>query len=196
MKTFNVLAFVCAASASGTLPSIATPAFGAEYKIDKKHSTVTFRVKHLNVSTFYGRFNQVQGSITFDKADPKSLQLKVEVNVSSVDTNDEKRDQHIKGPDFFNVEQYKLITFKSTKAEPGDDNTYRVTGDLTLLGVTKPITVNLTHVGEGKDPWGGFRTGFDSSFTIKRSDFGMKHMVGGGLGDEIHIFVALEAIRQ
>jgi polyisoprenoid-binding protein YceI len=151
MKVRNLLVVICLTVGHGPLSGTAANASADEYQVDNKHSTVIFRVKHLGVSYFYGRFNQIEGRITFDEADPTSFVLDVEIKVESIDTNDQRRDEHLKGPDFFNAKQYKTITFKSTKVKQGKDKKYRVTGDLTLHGVTKSITVDVVHVGSGSD---------------------------------------------
>jgi polyisoprenoid-binding protein YceI len=195
MKARNLLVVIHMTVALGTLSGTAANALADEYKVDARHSTVIFRVKHNRVSYFYGRFNEIKGGFTFDEADPTSLALDVEIKTESIDTNDKKRDEHLKGPDFFNAKRYKTITFKSTKVKQGKDNTHRVTGDLTLRGVTKSITVDVVHVGSGSDSRGRHLAGFETSFTIKRSDFGMDYMVGG-LGDDIRIMVGLEGVRR
>lgn len=195
MKARNLSVIICMTVALGTLLGTAANAFADEYKVDAAHSTVIFRVKHIGVSYFYGRFNEIKGGFTFDEADPTSLALDVEIKTESIDTNSKKRDDHLKGPDFFHAKQYKTITFKSTKVEQGQDNTFGVTGDLTLHGVTKSITIDVVHVGSGSDSRGRHHAGFDTSFTIKRSDFGMDYMLGG-LGDDIRIMVGLEGVRE
>lgn len=169
-----------------------TPDF---YEIDNGHSTAIFRVKHLGVSYFYGRFNELKGSFTFAKGDPTGLTLNVEIKAASIDTNDERRDQHLKGPDFFHAKRYKTISFKSTKVTKAKDKIYRVTGDLTLHGKTRSITADVEHVGAGKGLRSGYHAGFETTFSIKRTDFGMDYMVGG-LGDDIRIIVSIEGIRQ
>lgn len=195
MKAHNLLVLIGMTVGLGALPGTAANAFADEYKVDSKHSTVIFRVKHLGVSYFYGRFNDINGSFTSDEADPTSLALDIEIKTESIDTNDKRRDEHLKGPDFFHAKQYKTITFKSTKVKQGKDDTYRVTGDLTLHGVTQSITVKVVHVGSGSDARGRHRAGYKTSFTIKRSDFGMDYMIGG-LGDDIRLIVSLEGLRQ
>lgn len=175
----------------------------ASYKVDPVHSSVVFRIKHLNVSYFYGLFSDVQGRYLFDPADPGNSRFEFQVRASSVDTDNTKRDSHLKSPDFFNVKKYPKISFTSTKVtkaekKEGDDveARYEIEGDLTLLGVTKPIKVTLDYIGGGTDPWGGYRTGFESVFTVKRSEFGMKTMLPDGLGDEVRIMVGIEGIRN
>lgn len=176
---------------------LAAPAPAADtWKADPVHSSIVFRIKHLDVGYIYGRFNQYSGSFAFDERDPAACALNIEVQAGSVDTGNAVRDGHLKGPDFFNVKEFPKITFKSTsmKALPGDAKNYEVTGDLTLHGVTKSVKVKLERIGTAKDMRGTLRTGFETTFTIKRSDYGMKYLVGA-LGDEVRVTVALEGIR-
>ncbi|RMG17909.1 MAG: hypothetical protein D6731_03205 [Planctomycetota bacterium] len=176
----------------------ATPCLGAEtYGIDPVHSTIIFRIKHLGVSYLYGRFNKVQGTLFLDDEDPSKSKISVEVTAASVDTGNQKRDDHLRGPDFFNVKQFPKITFKSTKVKKTGEAIYEVTGNLSLHGKTKQITVRATRVGTGPDPWGGHRTGFELVFRVKRSDFGMNYMQGEkGIGDEVRLIVGIEAVRK
>lgn len=163
------------------------------YTVDGSHSTVMFRIKHLNVSWFYGYFNEVSGSFVIDD-DPSACSFEVLVNAESVDTNNAMRDRHIKGPDFFNVGEFPEMSFKSTAVQASEDG-YAITGQLSLHGVSKEITVQAAHTGSGKDPWGGFRTGFETVFTISRSEFGIDYMPDG-LSDEIRLTISLEGVRQ
>ena len=164
------------------------------FKIDPVHSSIIFSVKHFGASNFYGRFNDVKGTIVLDNADPSKSSIELTIPVESVDTHNEKRDQHLKGPDFFNAKQFPVMTFKSKKVESSGDN-YNVTGDFTLHGVTKPLTLEVKKVGEGKGAEGEIRAGGETHFTIKRGDHGMNFMQGP-LGDEINIVVSLEGIKQ
>ncbi|MDQ7007169.1 MAG: YceI family protein [Acidobacteriota bacterium] len=174
--------------------AVAGPAFAADtYKIDPVHTNVIFAIEHLGVSKFHGRFNDVSGTFTIDKADPAASSIHLEIKAASVDTHSEKRDNHIKSPDFFNVRQFPVITFKSTKVS-AKGKTWTISGDLSFHGVTRNITVDFHLIGEGKDPWGNYRAGGTVRFTIKRSDFGMKYMQGP-LGDEVEIIVNIEGIR-
>jgi polyisoprenoid-binding protein YceI len=176
-------------------PGASSPARAAEtYKVDPLHSSLLFRVKHLNVGHIYGRFTEFSGSFTFDDKDPAACSLSMEVNVDSLDSAVAKRDQHLKGPDFFNVKQFPTMSFKSSKMKAVDARTYEVTGDLTLHGVTRPVTVQLERIGTGKGMGGETRTGFETTFTIKRSDFGMKYMIPA-IGDEVKVIVAVEGIQ-
>lgn len=164
-------------------------------KVDPTHSFVTFRVQHLGVSHVWGRFDNPTGTIVIDDADPSKSKFEIEVKASSVDTGNEKRDGHLKNADFFNAKQFPAIAFKSTSVKSSGDNKFEVTGDLTLHGVTKPLTVTIERVGAGdKGGQFGYRAGFDTAFSIKRSDFGMTNMVGP-VGDDVNLWISLEATK-
>ena len=171
------------------------PAWADEYKVDPVHSMVVFRIQHLGISFVYGRFTAPTGMISFDPAAPEKATFDVQVESKNVDTNTEQRDNHLRSHDFFDVAKFPTIHFKSTAVKKTGDNTYEVTGDMSLHGVTKSITITLTNVGSTKDPWGGFRTGFESTFTVKRSDYGMTFMIPD-VGDEVRLMVNMEAIKQ
>lgn len=172
--------------------SLAVPAIAATFKVDNTHSTVIFRVKHMNASYAYGRFNVVSGTFTIDEANPAASSFDFTIKTDSIDTADAKRDAHLKKADFFNAAQYPTITFKSqTVKAAADKGTYDVTGDLSLHGVTKPITVKIQHSGTARSLIVGTIAGIESTFTIKRSDFGMKGMIGP-VGDEVTITLSAE----
>jgi polyisoprenoid-binding protein YceI len=147
------------------------------------------------VTFVYGRFNGPTGTFTYDESSPAKSSIEMQVDAKNIDTAVEKRDNHLKSPDFFNAGEHPLVTFKSTSVKKINSDTYQVTGNVTLLGNSRKLTVNAKHTGSGKDPWGNFRRGFETSFTIKRSDFGMKFMLGG-VSDEIGITVSVSGIRQ
>ena len=167
------------------------------YKIDPVHSSVHFRIGHGGIAFVYGRFNDVSGTVAYDKEDPTKSSFNIEIKADSVDTNNEKRDAHLRSPDFFDAKQFPTITFKSTKVESAGEDKLNVTGDLTLHGVTKEITVPVTKTGEADlaEMKMGYRTGWEAIVDIKRSDFGMTTMVGP-VGDEVKIPVALEAVKE
>ncbi|MBI1849499.1 MAG: YceI family protein [Planctomycetes bacterium] len=165
------------------------------YSVDPVHSFVTFRIVHVGVSATHGRFDDVSGTFVVDDADPTKSTVDVQVKAESIDTNNKKRDEDLKGPDYFNVKQFPTIAFKSKSVKPAGDKKFEVSGDLTLHGVTKPLTFTLTHIGSGKTPFKDFRSGYETTFTIKRTDFDMKKMLEG-IGDEVQITVAIEGIRQ
>ena len=165
------------------------------YEIDPVHSSVLFKIRHLNVADFYGRFNEVTGTVSFDKEDAAKSSVSLEVKIDSVDTHNAKRDQHLKSPDFFNAKQFPVMSFKSTKVEKSGDDAYKVTGDFTLHGVTKSITVDFKRGGEGKCMQGEVRSGGATEFTVKRSDYGMTFMLDG-LGDEVAVILSFEGVKK
>ena len=164
------------------------------YDIDPAHSAVIFRVSHLGYSHTYGRFRKISGRIKVDKKKAANSSVAIEIDADSVYTADKKRDKHLRSPDFLNTKQFPKIAFKSTKVRKSG-KTYVITGQLTLHGVTKTVTVKMKHVGEGKDPWGNYRSGFDGSLTVKRTDYGMSKMVGPA-GDKIELMISIEGMRK
>jgi polyisoprenoid-binding protein YceI len=180
----------------GPLAAFSVSAYAAEtYKLDPDHTSVVFRVKHLEVAYVYGRFNAPTGSFVFDESSPANSSIKVRLNTKNVDTAVEKRDNHLRSPDFFNAEDHPIISFTSTSVKKLNDDTYEVSGNLTLLGKSRPLSVKAQNTGSGRDPWGNFRQGFETTFTIKRSEFGMNFMLGG-ISDEVVITVSVTGIRQ
>ncbi len=169
-----------------------------EYQVDNVHSSVFFKIRHLGVSNFYGRFNQVGGSYTFDPESPDSCRFDVQIQTESVDTNSDGRNGHLKSPDFFNAKEFPSITFKSTDVTRKSDEEFEVSGDLTFHGVTKPISAKLEWIGaRDTGPRFGPRSGCEARFVIKRSDYGMdKYVAEGVLGDEVEIIVSLEGTLQ
>ena len=164
------------------------------YEIDTAHSMIIFRAKHNNVSYNYGRFNEFSGELTMDETDVAKSTVEFEVKAASVDTGNEKRDQHLRSSDFFSAKQFPVITFKSTKvnAKEGAEDVLEVTGDLELHGVKKSITVDVTITGRAQGRQGESLIGFESIFTIKRSEFGMTYGIGP-ISDEIRLIVSIEA---
>lgn len=177
------------------LTAAASASAAEKYDIDSVHSTTIFRIKHLNVSWFYGRFVDIAGTINFDEKKPDASSFDVTIKTESVNTDNSARDKHLKNPDFFSAKQYPTMTFKSTSVKSAGKDALDVTGDLTCHGVTKQITVRMDIVGHGKDPFGGYRAGFETKFKIKRSDYGMDHMLEA-LGDDIELIVSLEGARK
>jgi polyisoprenoid-binding protein YceI len=194
MKRF----FALSLAALMSVAAIAQPSRADDFEIDNSHTSVIFGVSHLGYSFTYGRFNKVSGKFTLDPKGPEASAFQVAIDASSVDTNDSKRDEHLRGPDFFNAGEFPVISFKSTKVEGKRTEsgvTLLVTGDLTLHGVTKPITLELQKLGEGPGPGGGFRTGFNCQTKLKRSDFGMTGMTPH-IGDEVAITISFEGVRK
>lgn len=166
------------------------------FKVDPVHSYVVFQIKHLDVGNNWGRANSPTGTFTIDDADASKSSISISVKADSIDTGNAARDTHLKGPDFFDAKQFPNITFKSTAVKKTGEKTYEVTGDFTLHGVTKPLTVTLTKVGEGDKgaQAGGVRAGYETSFTIKRTDFGMTGMTQA-VGDEVKLTVSFEGTK-
>ena len=164
------------------------------YSVDPVHSTVIFRIKHFGVSYFYGRFNSPTGHFTFDPEKPAESSFEITVKTANVDTHSPRRDGHLKSGDFFNAKQFPEITFKSTSVKKGRGDTLQVTGDLGLHGQTRQITIDLHHVGS-RDTRKGQLCGFETTFTIKRSDFGMTFMLEG-VGDEVTLMIGLEGGKK
>lgn len=165
------------------------------YEADPVHSFVLFKARHLGASWAYGRFNELKASIQVDEAKPELSSVSFEVKAESVDTGVAKRDQHLRSPDFLNAKQFPAITFKSSKVVGAGKDAVEVTGDLTLHGVTKSITVKVEKVGAGKGMKGEELMGFETTFTIKRSEYGMTTMLGP-VSDEITLTVAVESARK
>jgi polyisoprenoid-binding protein YceI len=165
-----------------------------KYGVDLMHSSVSFKIQHLGLTWVHGRFNDFSGNFTIDKEDPSRSTFELTIKTASVDTNNAKRDGHLKSPDFFNANQYPTITFKSTavKAVAGG---YAVTGNLTLHGVTKQVTFTLEGGKTAEFPKGVTRIGFSTDLTLKRSQFEMNKMVGP-LGDEVRVSIGIEGIKK
>jgi polyisoprenoid-binding protein YceI len=173
----------------------ATVAHADAFKIDPVHSAVIFEIGHFGVGHIYGRFDTFSGTFTLDQNDPSKDTVSVEIKTDSVDTNFPDRDKHIKSPDFFNAAQFPTATFKSTSVKKVDDKTYEVTGDFTLRGVTKPLTLNVQAIGSGPGPKGEFRSGWEATATLKRSDFEVKTFLPA-VTDEVSLRIAVEGIKQ
>jgi polyisoprenoid-binding protein YceI len=169
--------------------------FAADYAIDGVHSSAAFKIKHLLISNVSGHFNKVEGVISYDVANPTANKVAVTIAADSVDTSNEKRDSHLKGPDFFEVAKYPTLSFTSTSWKPTGTDTFEVAGTFTLHGVSKPITVTVTKTGEGKGFQGESRIGFETAFTIKRSDYGMTGY-SAAVGDDVKIEFTTEAVGK
>ncbi|MEE2907364.1 MAG: YceI family protein [Planctomycetota bacterium] len=166
------------------------------WKVDSVHSTALFRVTHLGAGAFWGRFNEPTGEIVWDRAGEACPEFDIKIPVKSVDSGNGKLDDHLRSMDFFNESEYPDMTFKSTGCTPNGENRWDMSGDLTLLGQTKPVTVKLEMVGQA-DMGRGLRSGFEATFSIKRSDHGMSWGVNrGALGDTVKVIVSLEVIKQ
>lgn len=179
---------------------LAVPAGAAVYEVDNAHSTVGFTVRHLAISKTRGSFPDFKATFVYEKGNPAAWSCEAVIQTGSVDTGNEKRDEHLRSQDFFNAEQYPTMTFKSTAVSMSSATEGALTGELTIAGVTKTVTLDLEFLGEIVDPWGNPRAGFVASGTIDRKDFGLnynKAMETGGLvvGDEVQISLEIEGIQ-
>lgn len=167
------------------------------YAIDPVHPQVLFFVDHLGFSKSEGDFLKFDGSYRFDPADWGGASVNVTIDTASLSMNDEAWDKHLKSPDFFNVEKYPQMTFRSTKVEKTGDNTGRIHGELTLLGVTRPVTLDVRFNKAAEFPMNKkFKTGFSATTTIKRSEWEMTYGLPFGIGDDVEIRLEVEGFRQ
>ena len=191
-----MLAILRRLSLAALVTAAASAAHAADtYSVDPVHSSISFKISHVGISYIHGRFDDFSGQFVIDKDDPAKSSFSLAIKVDSVDTNNQKRDEHLRNADFFNAKQFPTLNFQSTGVKAVDGG-YEVTGDLTLHGVKKPVTFTL----KGGDkvvefPKGMQRVGFGTTLTIKRSDYDMKAMLDA-LGDEIPIDIGVEAVKQ
>ncbi|QDU55276.1 YceI family protein [Aeoliella mucimassa] len=164
-----------------------------DYEVDGAHTSVSFQVAHGGISWTHGRFNTVSGAFTVDAANPASQQFTMNIEAASIDTNNAQRDDHLKSPDFFNVKQFPAITFKSTSVEKSEKG-LKVTGNMTMHGVTKPISFELQGGKSIEFPAGVERIGYSTAFKLKRSDYGMANMLEA-VGDEIFVNISFEGTK-
>jgi polyisoprenoid-binding protein YceI len=181
---------------------IGSPAFGDTYAVDPAHTSVQFRVRHLFTSVT-GRFQMFEGKVVYDDQDPTKTEVQGSIDAASINTNVDKRDNHLRSADFFDVEKYPKITFQSTGVSDVDSSGKKgkMTGTLTLHGVSRPVVLDVSFLGKGKDPGGKERAGFHGTTTINRKDFGLtwnKALESGGVlvGDEVTIDIDVEGVRE
>lgn len=178
-----------------------TTALTGTYAFDPSHSRLGFVVRHAMVTKVRGNFADFTGSLTVDGANPSASSVSVTAQLASVDTGDEGRDGHLRSPDFFDVEAHPAMTFTSTSITPGGDGEFSVTGDLTIRGVTKPVTIDLEYTGAAKDPFGNDRIGFEGTAEINRKDWGLEWNAAletGGIlvGEKVKLELDVSAIRS
>jgi polyisoprenoid-binding protein YceI len=176
---------------------VSAPARAAdEYAIDPVHSSVSFKISHIGLSEVHGRFNEFSGAFTIDPDDPAKSSFEMSIKVDGIDTNNKQRDKHLRSGDFFNAQQFPSITFKSTSVKAVDGG-YEVKGDLTMHGVTKPVSFVLKGGKTAEFPKGVKRTGYTTDLTVKRTDFEVgKPELGKALGDEVAISVGIEGTKK
>ncbi|MGH9535221.1 MAG: YceI family protein [Terriglobales bacterium] len=171
----------------------------AAWQLDPVHSSINFSIRHLVISKVRGRFTQWGATLDFDEAKPQAAKMEVRIQAASVDTHEPQRNGHLKSPDFFDVEKYPELVYKSASVDVVDQDHFRVHGELTMHGVARPVALEVEYAGRGRDPWGGERAGFTASARLNRKDFGMSFNqaleTGGALlGDQVDIAIEIEAV--
>ena len=171
------------------------------WQLDQSHSEIQFSAKHLMISTVRGRFHNFNVTIDADEQNPTAANIDVQIEANSIDTRDEKRDGHLRSPDFLDVEQFPYLTFKSTRVEQIDDSHAKLYGDLTIRDVTNQVVLDVEYAGQAKTPWGTTSAGFSATTKINRKDWNLNWNValetGGWLvGDQITISIELELVKQ
>jgi polyisoprenoid-binding protein YceI len=179
--------------------TIAAPA-RTPWTIDAAHTNVEFSVRHLMITTVKGRFADVSGTVATDDVDPASGEVDITIGVASIDTREPQRDAHLRSADFFDAEKFPVIAFKGTQIENVRGGNFQLVGNLTMHGVTREVTLDVTSEGRVKDPWGGERAGFAATGKIRRSDFGLtwnQVLEAGGVavGDEVKISLDVELVK-
>ncbi len=171
-----------------------------QWNIDLSHSTVGFSVRHMVFAKVNGHFNAWTGKLDLDVEDFTKSKVEISIDVNSIDTREEKRDGHLKSPDFFDAASHPTMTFKGMKIEKTSGEEYKLSGDLTIRGTTRPVSLDVEYGGRGKDPWGGERIGFHAKGSVNRTDFGLKWnqaLEAGGVlvGEKVEISIDLEAVK-
>ena len=166
----------------------------ADYELDNSHTSLIFGVSHFGYSFTYGRFNTLTGEFSFDEENPTNAHFKFEIETSSVDTNEAQRDEHLRGPDFFDVKQFPKITFESTSVREANQGLEMV-GNLTMHGTTREVTIAFKYLGQGKGPHGKYRCGFSAQALLQRGEFGIKAMAPM-IGDDVSVTFSFEGIQK
>jgi polyisoprenoid-binding protein YceI len=177
---------------------LAAPALqAADYVIDTQgaHAFVQFKVSHLGYSWLHGRFNTFSGTFSYDDKNLAASKIQLDIDTKSVDSNHAERDKHLRSPDFLNVDKNGKASFVSSKVVPKDGANFDLVGNFTLNGVTKEITIAAMKTGEGKDPWGGYRAGFEGKTSINLSDYGIKNILGPA-SETVHLDLVVEGVRK
>jgi len=172
-----------------------TTAQAADYVIDTEHASINFRIQHLGYSWLEGRFNDFSGQFSYDADNPAASEIAVSIKTSSIDSNHAERDKHLRGDDFLAVKDFPEARFESTAFTPAEDGSAVLSGNLTLHGVTKAIDIQVEKVGEGQDPWGGYRAGFTGTTQLKLKDFGINYNLGPA-SETVYLDLNIEGIRQ
>jgi polyisoprenoid-binding protein YceI len=198
MKNFNAVKSLKTALIAGALATMSTNVFAepVKYKIDTSgaHASVNFKIQHLGYSWLHGRFNSFSGDYVYDSDKVSNSKIKVVIDTASIDSNHAERDKHLRSDDFLNVSKHPKATFESTSIS-GSNEKLEVKGNFTLNGVTKPMVIQAHKIGEGKDPWGGYRSGFKGSAEIKLADYGITYNLGPA-STVVYLDLNIEGIRQ
>jgi polyisoprenoid-binding protein YceI len=182
---------------AGILSLITAGVNAAEYVIDSKgaHASVNFKIQHLGYSWLTGRFNTFEGQFSYDEAKPNDSKITVEIDTSSVDSNHSERDKHLKSDDFLHVDKYPQAKFVSTRVEDLGGGKLKVQGDFTLHGMTNKIVIMTNKIGEGKDPWDGYRVGFEGTTRITMADYGITKNLGPA-STHVELTLHIEGVRK
>lgn len=191
-KSMHILILALAAFLAVVQPAAAA---AEVYTADPVHSSALFKVGHLGIGFVRGAFTDISGTVKYDKKNPANNFVEITIKTHSVNTFNADRDTHLRSADFFDVEKFPSMSFKSKSFKKMKNGKFQVTGNFTLHGVTKTITVQADVVGEGDDPWGNHRAGFESTFSIKRSDYGMDKLIPAA-GDKVIITLVVEGIAK
>ncbi len=186
--TTVLLGALLTTSTEATPPAIE----GTAYKVDASHTSVIFRTKHFDLAWARGSFNEIAGEVVFDPKAPTEAEVSFVIQAGSVDTNNERRDEHLRGPDFFTVKQFPEIKFESKSIEAGDGGVLLATGVVSWMGREVETTATIEHIGEGPNAGGAPSHGFHAELTLKRSDFGMTYGLPKALGDLVFIEIDTE----
>ena len=174
-----------------------SPLLADDYEIDTKgaHASIKFRVQHLGYSWLYGRFNEFGGKFSYDETAPEKTSVEVTIKTNSIDSNHAERDKHLRGDDFLDVAKFPEAQFVSTSFTPGKGDKGVLKGNLTLHGVTQPVEIAVQSIGAGKDPWGGYRRGFEGTTKFAMADFGiMKNL--GPKSNDVEMILSIEGIKK
>ncbi|NRB81934.1 MAG: YceI family protein [Saccharospirillaceae bacterium] len=185
MKKIHLLTALVASFASFSFAN------AASYNIDPAHSSIEFKVSHFGFSYVIGRFDDFEGTFSYDSAAPEKSEVMVTIDTKSINSNHSARDKHLKSDDFLMTGKYPLSTFKATGFKVVDEENIVMSADFTLHGVTKSIEIDVAKIGEGKDPWGGHRVGFEGSFSFTMDEFAFNQNFG-----EVMIAITVEGIKQ
>ena len=168
-----------------------------KYLIDTEgsHAFIQFRIQHLGYSWLSGRFNTFSGTFDYDESNPDKASVQIDIDVASIDSNHAERDKHLRGDEFLDVKKFPRAKFESTSFSENGDGTAELKGKLTLHGVTNPVTIDVQHIGQGDDPWGGYRRGFEGTTRIALADYGVKYNLGPK-SKEVELILSVEGVRQ